>query len=233
MVTRRQLRSYYRGGGFARRIRLLPEHGVVYVSNPKAACSTVTLWLHRILRGDPDFTPAGNVHAEPGLPRPLDVGWDKAEAMLSGGAFRFTVVRDPIRRAESAYLDKIVHARPHRGDQRQQVQAALGQPVDRDRVPNLDEFVDALEATDPLDMDPHWRPQHLSLMHPLVSYDLIGRVETLDADLERVRETTGLPVMPTATRNVKAGDGSVFDGRPDLLRRISDVYARDFELYGY
>jgi hypothetical protein len=26
---------------------------------------------------------------------------------------------------------------------------------------------------------------------------------------------------------------SVYDGRPDLVRRVQQVYAEDFEIYGY
>ena len=83
-------------------------------------------------------------------------------------------------------------------------------------------------------MNPHWRPQHLNLMHGLLEYDLVGRVETFDTDLAKVREQTGMPEVPVAVQNVAARRGdSLFDGRPDLLRRVRDIYARDFELYGY
>jgi hypothetical protein len=114
------------------------------------------------------------------------------------------------------------------------VQQALGQPVDPDHVPTFDEFVAALEAQEPIDLDPHWRPQHLNLMHGVVELDYVGRLETFAADLERVRELAGLPQVPLDARNRRATVAdSLFDGRPDLLRRVGEVYARDFELYGY
>ena len=64
----------------------------------------------------------------------------------------------------------------------------------------------------------------------------MGRVESFDADLERIREEAGLPHVPLEVKNTsrssKSSD-SVFDGRPDLVRRVEQLYAKDFELYGY
>lgn len=101
-------------------------------------------------------------------------------------------------------------------------------------MPTFDQFADALEAQEPLELDPHWRPQHLNLMHGLVDLDYVGHLETFAADLERVRELTGMPQVPLEVRNARTTvPDSLFNGRPDLLRRVREVYARDFELYGY
>ncbi len=97
-------------------------------------------------------------------------------------------------------------------------------------------FLDLIEQQDPLtEMDPHWRPQHVNLLHPLVHFDRIGKLETFAADLELIRQEAGLPPAPLETRNVsrRPREGSVYDGRPDLVRRVQQLYALDFELYGY
>ena len=153
--------------------------------------------------------------------------------MLSGGAFRFAFVRHAVRRVESAYLDKI--ADPEKLRFRAQVRQALGQPPGPDAPVTLEEFVTALESQSPVEMNAHWRPQHLNLMHPVVDYDVIGRLESFDSDLVRIREMAGLPDTPLSVRNVgPAGPrASLFDGRPDLLRRVRQFYAADFEIYGY
>lgn len=232
-VTREALGGYFPNGKWSGRVQPLPDHGCVYVKNAKAGTSTVLLWLHRIHTGDHGFTPEGNIHGEHRLPLPAEVGYAKVARMLAGEAFRFTFVRDPIRRVESAYLDKIVWARHDRRWRRTRLQHLLGLPEDPAQVPTFDEFVAALEAEEPLEMDPHWRPQHLNLMHPLVTYDLIGRVETFADDLARVREAVGLPAVPVEAQNASGRRAGLFDGRPDLLRRVQEIYARDFELYGY
>jgi hypothetical protein len=141
-------------------------------------------------------------------------------------------VRDPVRRAESAYLDKVANL-GRRPRWRLLVQRTLGLSEDPDHSPTFEQFVAALEAQPPLEQDAHWRPQHLNLMHPLIDYDMVGRLETFDADLARVRELAGLPEVPLQVRNERPPTATMFDGRPDLLRRVREVYARDFDLYGY
>jgi len=228
------LRDYFPNGRWAGRVQPLPGHGVVFVKNAKAGTSTVLLWMHRIHTGDHEFTPEVNIHGVHALPAPADVGWNRVARMLDGEAFRFTFVRDPIGRVESAYVDKIVHSRHDRLWRRTRLQNTLGLPEDPGQVPTLDQFVAALEAQDPIRMDPHWRPQHLNLMNPLITYDAVGRVETFSADLAPIRKLAGLPDAPVEAQNVNdERDGTPFDGRPDLLRRVREVYARDFELYGY
>jgi len=229
-VTLAALQDYFPDGAFVRRVWPLPEYGCVYVKNAKAASSTILLWLHRIHTGDHEANP-GNIHRNHDLPRARQVGMNTVVRMLAGDAFRFSFVREPVRRFESAYLDRIVARR--KPAWRGRVQQTLGLPVDPEHVPTFDQFVAALEALPPIELDPHWRPQHLNLMYGLVDLDFVGRLESFDTDLERVRLTVGLPPVPMQVRNAHPRKESLFDGRPDLLRRVRAVYARDFELYGY
>jgi len=231
-VTRAALQDYFPDGKVAGRLCPVPEQGCIYVRNAKAGCSTVVLWLHRVHTGDHEFLPERNIHKEHGLPQVKDVGWDEVVKMLSGDAFRFSFVRDPIRRAESAYRDKILAVKNDRW--RILVQESLELPVDPERELTFDQFVAALEVQEPLRMDAHWRPQHLNLLHGLVDYDFVGRLENFAADLARVRDLAGMSDAPIEVRNAVArpSDGLV-DGRPGLQRRLRDIYARDLELYGY
>jgi hypothetical protein len=212
-------------------IKALPEHHLVYVKNPKAGSSTLMVWLDRLHTGDTTFE-LERMHKDHRLPAVAEVGRRRVLRMLSGGAYRFSFVRHPGRRLESVYWAKMVRSRRYR----LKAAAELGLPVDPELVVTFEQFLGAVEQQDPVrDMDPHWRPQHLNLMHPLVGYDLVGRVETFETDLERLREEARLPHVPLVSRNVsprKAVD-SVYDGRPDLVRRVEQIYAKDMELYGY
>jgi hypothetical protein len=230
-VTLDALERYYPRGGFARRLQPLPRYNCIYVQNAKAACTTILLWLHRIQTGDYEDIPH-RLHRDHRLPRVEDIGWESMTRMLSGDAFRFSFVRDPIQRVESAYLDKVVRHRRYRG--RPRLLRLLGLPEGPEQDVTLEQFVAALEMQEPIRMDQHWRPQHLNLMHGLVDLDLVGRLETFDVDLARVCEITGIPAVPVETRNSSTRPAdSLFDGRPDLLRKVREVYALDFELYGY
>ena len=210
----------------------LPEHGIVYVKNPKAACSTILLWLDRMHTGEHDFDP-DDVHTDHRLPRVGQVGRKRVARMLSGGAYRFTFVRDPLRRFQSGYLDKIANPA---GNWRSQVQVTLGQEPDQGREVSLDDFVTAVERQDPVsEMDPHWRPQHINVMTALIDYDHIGRIETFADDLEAIRRGAGLPDVPVKARNVAKSGGRVdlFADRPDLEERVRAIYAEDYETFGY
>jgi hypothetical protein len=230
-VSWAEVKSYFPHSRIGTYLRPLPAHDLIYVKNPKAGCSTILVWLDRLHTGDyaHEFE---NVHQEHRLPKLRDVGRRKVQEMLSGSAYRFSFVRDPLRRFESVYWDKIrrnLWARPS-------MRAALGVDVGPDTVIPFEQFVAVLEEQDPVtDMDPHWRPQHVNLMHPVVRYDFVGRLENFAADLERVRDEAGLPQVPVQVRNASkhAGADSVYDGRPDLVRRVERLYAKDFELYGY
>ncbi len=214
----------------AYRILALPEQRVVYVKNPKAGCSTVTLWLDRIHTGELDHE-FGNVHREHRLPRFRDQDRATVLAMLSGEAYRFSFVRHPARRFESAYWDKIVDSPKSRA----LIPDQLGIDVEPDTTVPFEQFLEIVEQQEPVSgMNAHWRPQHLNLLHPIVSYDRVGRLESFDADLRLVSEESGMPWVPYAVRNPATSKRpSVYDGRPDLRDRVETLFAQDMELYGY
>ncbi len=227
---RRRMKRFYPRAALKTRIVALPDLGLLYVKNPKAASSTVMLWLDRLHTGELTFD-TDKAHRDNRLPTADEVGWSVVTDMLGGSAFRFTFVREPLGRFESAYHNKLAR----RGPWRPQVQAILGLPQDRRAPVTFEQFLTAVEQQDPLEMDLHWRPQHLNLMHPLVSYDLVGHVETFDRDIATIREHVALPDVPAEPRNVSRTKPaeSVYDGRSDLVRRVKEIYAEDFELYGY
>jgi hypothetical protein len=224
------MKQFYPRGSLNTRIVALPDYGLVYVKNPKAASSTVMLWLDRLYTGDHSLS-TRKTHLNNHLPTSNQVGWKVVSSMLDGAAFRFTFVREPLGRFASTYYSKVArlshwHAK---------VQELLGVPEDPDSPVTFEQFLTLVEQQDPLEMDLHWRPQHLNLMHPLVTYDLVGHVETFDRDLARIREHVALPEVAAEPRNVskRKPTVSVYEGRPDLVRRVQQIYAQDFELYGY
>jgi hypothetical protein len=231
VVSWAELRRYFIGRRMGTYLRPLPEHGLMYVKNPKAGCSSIMVWLDRLHTGEYDVE-FSNVHKEHRLPTVREVGRSTVARMLSGQAYRFSFVRHPVRRFESVYWDKMVHDEHWRPN----VPSALGLDVPADTVLSFEQFLTAVEQQDPVsEMDSHWRPQNINLLHPLVTYDHVGRLESFQADLERIREEAGLPHVPLQVRNAstQAGADSVYDGRPDLVRRVERLYATDLELYGY
>lgn len=209
--------------GLARQINAIPKLGVVYVTNQKAACSTIKLMLLRAESGDVALNPA-KVHGKDVFAHPRDIGWPVVLGMLSGSAFRFTFVRHPVARLLSAYADKLVRQRHAFAPL---VNAALGR--DADAQTTLDDFLDAIEAQAPVECDPHWRAQHLNILHDVIGYDLVGRVESFAADIATVPALAGIPV-DAKNVNVKFPPPAPTAAQ---VRRIEHIYARDFELFGY
>lgn len=228
-----RLQDYYPNRPLSSRLFPLPEHDLMYVKNPKAGSSTMMEWLTRIHTGDPE-TKIGHPHRDSGLPRLAEVGRPLAMRMLSGLAYCFSFVRHPVARFDSAYYDKIV--RPIDGRFRAEVQRALGLPVEPSHTPSFEQFIESAELQDPYaDTNLHWRPQYLNLMHGAVTYSRIGRLESFDADIALIRDEAGLPSVPIERRNHKAKvrTSSPYDGRPDLVSRVEQLFATDMELYGY
>lgn len=222
-----ELTASYPSVNIGQVLNILPKYDTVFITNPKAGCSSIKLMLFKAHTGDYTLDPP-NVHAERILPRPSSVGWDRVASMLSGGAYRFTFVRHPIKRAISAYNDKIISQRfAHAG----KVQRALGRQENPNEPVSLDDFVAALEAQPVEEMDPHWRPQHINIMHSSIEYDFIGRLESFDRDIARVKADAGLPDVPLVHRNKRAKAGS--EAPRDIVRRLEKVYKRDFEVFGY
>ena len=96
-------------------------------------------------------------------------------------------------------------------------------------------FLGAVEQQDPLiEMDPHWRPQHINLLHPLVTYDHRSLGDVRGRPPAHLRGG-GTPPVPIEAQNAspRRKTDSVYDGRPDLVRRVEHLYEKDFELYGY
>jgi hypothetical protein len=226
------MKRFYPRADLKTRIVALPDRGLVYVKNPKAASSTLMLWLDRLHTGDYSFD-TEKAHRDSRLPTADAVGWEVVSDMLAGSAFRFTFVREPLGRFESAYNNKVARLGSWGG--RRKVQAILGLPEDPNTPVTFEQFLLSVEQQDPLEMDLHWRPQHLNLMHPLVTYDLVGHVESFDRDVAELRRHVALPGLAPEPRNVRRRKRhtSVYDGRPDLVRRVRDVFAEDFEIYGY
>ena len=213
----------------AHRIEALPDLGLVYVRNPKAASSTLLEWLDWMHTGL-EREATRNVRQDNALPKVGDLGWERVMRMVDGEAFRFSFVRDPVTRFESAYRTKILQQRP----QRRQVLEILGRAGDAEAEVAFEDFLWAVEQQEPMHMDLHWRPQHLNLMHPLFTFDMLGRVERFDQDVEEITRRLNLPGPPRRSRNVKRkGRPSAYEGRPDLVERVRALYARDLELYGY
>jgi chondroitin 4-sulfotransferase 11 len=87
-------------------------------------------------------------------------------------------------------------------------------------------------------LNEHWRPIY-DLCHPCsISYDIIGKYETLDQDSDFILKQVGetritfprAPKASSTTSNLRKYFGSL---QNDVIRRLYDIYVMDFKLFGY
>lgn len=94
--------------------------------------------------------------------KPMEVA---REILASPDYFKFTVIRDPVERIISAYLEKFVYKRHnprnllHTRPVLEQVQQTAD--IDIERGITFEDFVAHITRCSPHDLDSHWRPQYL------------------------------------------------------------------------
>ena len=216
------------------------KHGYLYAQAPKVASSTLNQRLIALeLQGTGiaydetalHLAPYRAVHVRPfQMPKPMLV-----KTFFGPGTYRFCFVRDPYARLLSAYLDKVGY--------KQDPAAEVFDHYRRDRADpdtsvSFAEFIAWLEAgRDRIGQwNPHWRPMARLLRPDLIAYDLIGRLETFEADFAvlsaRIGQSPAAAVVavPHLTR---AADRLAEFYTPALRDRVATLYAEDFAAFNY
>ncbi|WP_243060963.1 sulfotransferase family protein [Nocardioides sp. SR21] len=138
-----------------------------------------------------------------------------------GDYLKFAFVRHPLPRFVSAWQDKVVNNNYFGFDD-----ATLSRM--RERVETFAEWT----ATQDLD-DPREGDVHLALQTRLIDLsqvDLLGRLETFDADFAMVCDRLGLPAAPVKPRNTTSAPATYSD---ELRAAVAEMYRRDFQVLGY
>lgn len=235
-------------GQAVRRCVLTRDRQLLFLKNPKAACSTVLQLLHHHELGR--FAEVSQLHRT----HEIHQGIRHAEAHLAAlsdpKCVRFTVVREPAARAVSAFMmffsgaGAEVFKREGRDKTAAKREAgiwALGYDPNGDIRRNFDlflEYIDRCLAMAPEYVNVHWKPQTLSIAHEHIQYSHIGRVETLQRDLETVSEMVGYPLhgqnseLPQINRS-RDERAKAFELTPVQRRKIHSLYANDYEAFGY
>lgn len=183
---------------------------------PKAANSTIVTNLVRLKLGhDVPSRQAKKIFTHPGR-------LSRARMERFDELFKFTVVRNPYTRVLSAYLDKIARF-PHR----------------RGNDISFGEFLQRLAGDRRfLYSNAHWVPQADLLLIPAQEFDVIGKVESLDRDLNQIKQR----ICPGAGDQI-TNAGPPPTGAAKKLRRyysddalialVADIYRDDFATFGY
>ena len=192
-----------------------PARKVAYLAIPKNACTILrTIFVLNSPHRDAYLASGKFIHdfllGTPEAQAPRDI-------MTTPDCFRMVVLRDPLRRILSAYLDKFVLFRaldnPHLGLRVSRAvrdaQALLGIPDDPARSISFEEFVRYLAVTPDVRMDEHWMPQAVLVGDNLARFDHVGRVEQLDRTLDLLATRFGYTLERDLTGHVGNGNRHV------------------------
>lgn len=206
------------------RVAVSMEAGFFYNRLPKTANSTLSAILYAELSGqEPHARSLQKVTKRPSR-------MTRAEVRALPDLYKVCLVRDPYTRTLSAYLDKIAGRK---------AQSRRPLRLMRDRFgtdsPSFEQFCLYLQDGGLYD-DNHWAPQTHGLVLPIEAFDLVGRFESLNREIETITTRlfgaprgTGLRRGPRSNAN-DATDRHYTGQAREIVRRL---YAEDFEALGY
>jgi len=215
-----------------------PDLPVVYVNNPKAACSSIktSLWryydeLHQTNTLPKDRT----VHIKTGKPflESVLAASNEVQSSILEKPF-FSVVRNPFSRIAGAYKQKLLGGDPHVLKWFCEAYFLRADLIDENSLPFSD-FLKIVGLQDPLTLNPHFRTQSINLMLPFTAFDFIGRLE----DMRSVREylehhgvvMTAANVSDDASGAHQEQLHAFYDQGCRAL--VEHIYQDDFMAFGY
>ncbi len=181
---------------------------------PKAANSTIVTSLAKI-RYDKEIPSkqAKKLFMTPSLLNTNEV--EEFEQL-----FRFAFVRNPFTRTLSAYLDKIERRARAKNQQT-----------------TFKKFLLELDAGK-LHSNAHWAPQKDLFLIPADQFDFIGRTESFDTDLSKVKnrlldKSPDEPVKSVLSNATNATGKIELYYDEETIDLVRKLYRQDFELFGY
>lgn len=200
-----------------------PHIPVIYVNNPKSGCSTIKHSLkaaeaREYRKSGEDFKRSKSPHTE-------DDCLKRNGLSSSSCSQRFLIscVRNPYTRALSCYLDKIETKSPRT------LRALRNRGVE-----SFEEYLLDLVRLSQRDMNPHFRPQHINLNFPNITYDRVFFLENtnpLNRFLVQLSPGFQLETFAPHSRSSNSRIRSHYTDRSAEL--VRSIYANDFLRFGY
>lgn len=215
----------------------------VYVRIPKVANSSIKNLIYRMESFHPNEKIreklTHDIHYGPVI-RPSMLGFNSPllyRALFTGPFFRFTFVRNPYARALSNYLDRYM---ARHSTVRRQVNASaerLGLLPAGEDIVSFPAYLQAIAGMKPRGMDIHLTPQVTEALADLIPYDFVGGFETLAEDMttiaQRVWKVDEIDLGFQSPSRTNATDRLRDAYTNDEIALVNQIYARDFETFGY
>lgn len=206
----------------------IKEPGLAYAAVPKAGCSSVKEMLAEI---DPEFTqpaPSENNHATFHTAYPTR-RWRGDHFQRHENAFRFTVVRDPIKRLMSVYTNRVVDMKDLHKSRKLRNRGVL--PLD----PDPDTFFANLKRYARLSsvIKHHILPTWMFAGPDLSAYDKVYRTDQMNDLAQDLSAKAGKSVVPRRS-NSSRSSLKFDDLKPETQQALRPVLADEYRyLSGY
>jgi hypothetical protein len=219
-----------------------PDRKYMYFEVPKSGCTSIKWLLHSVEKLPPVQLLTGSrevrrdmfIHERGlfGMRSLVDFPNETQEEILSSpDFFRFTVVRNPYTRLESAWRDKIRLCAPKYEHLYYNIKGRLPDGRDPSSIISFDEFVSAVSNEDLEHCDPHWRSQKAHLLMPSFEFSYIGRIERFGEAKRMFLTAIGEPQEDDKPGMNASGVTSNYNDA--LAKAVYKLYQYDFESFGY
>lgn len=241
------------------RILVSDKYRVVYVSNPKAASTTIHRVFLRLAGIEPSMA-TRKAYRNPKIKEEIrQEGLRQEEVPVDAQAngayanyFWCTFVRDPHSRTISNYNDKL-NRYAERFEKRMYSEAKLAQFLGGPRAwqshlyvvsylkkrISFESYLHGLKLHG-VNFDEHFRLQKLILKPQVIDYDYVGKVETFEEDIRIVLNAIGIrdPAVIDSARHTQENPSdptrsSEVSLTPDARKQIGRLYKPDFKAFDY
>lgn len=232
-----------------RRTFVSTNNKYLYVAVPKSACTTLKRILQKIEKLE-QITPFGGkeskfvmwIHETKFLPNLLELPkWKAREIIHSGEYFRFTFVRNPYSRLYSCWRTKIYLVEP---GWPQKIVANIKKKFPNEIVGNSVSFSGFIKYictyTNLKNCNGHWQTQSSLIFQDAIKYDLIGKVENFENDIEcffnfidvdTFQKERLKQIKENSYSNYKDDWRSYYD--EELANLVYEAYEEDFLKFNY
>ncbi len=216
-----------------RRAVFVPELKLLYVTNQKAASSSLRDMMFMLGGGSREAGPGR------GLNFPSKRWREVVAAFDDPAVYRFTVGRHPVDRAVSSFFNLFVDRRNGFEWRHIPYMGRTGLAFGDSSSGNFDRFLDYVEevqAESEMFCDEHLRLQTHNVGARNLRYNRIGHYESLQEDVRRIMDEAGIAQYRDEMlgwANKSSAKGSGFAPNPAQIHRIETIYAEDYERLNY
>lgn len=228
----------------ARQLFVDENYKFIYCEVPKVGCSNwkkIVLLLTLNLSRDIFEVSQKEIHQTNLLKRLSSYPPEQQEELLNSFT-KAMFTRHPLERLVSAYRDKLLGNEPYySGTVANEIKALFRKDKNFTGAVTFQEFVNYIVTSNKEYLDVHWKPMSLLCDPCNIQYDILGKYETLEDDVNhtlnriRVPEIVRYPDSKFYTQRTNKNLTTQYLRKLDWnqIQKLMELYQLDFSLFNY